>query len=125
MHAIGGMTGMPVWFVSNELMLRQRTACRGGARDQVPLWEKLVCGATGGALSWIPAYPADKIKTLWQTHQGQDARAESVFQFVRCKLRREGIAFLYRGFGATLVRAIPQTGMTIAMYDVAKARFCD
>ena len=65
----------------------------------------------------VGADPWDKMKTLWQTHP---QHGDSLLHFVRSKLRQEGLAFLYRGFGATLVRAVPQTGMTIAMYDVAR-----
>ena len=118
LHCTAGLLSMPVWFVSNELMLRQR-ASRWRGRDRVPWREKLLCGAVGGVLSWVPAYPWDKMKTLWQTSPGG---SDSMLSFMRNKLRQEGAGFLYRGFSATLVRAFPQTGMTIAMYDLARGR---
>ena len=37
-------------------------------------------------------------------------------------MREEGPRIFYRGFGATLVRAVPQTGMTMAAYNVASER---
>lgn len=68
-------------------------------------------------LSWVPAYPWDKLKTLWQTRRDED----SLSRLVRSKLRVEGLGFFYRGFSATLVRAVPQTGVTLATYDLVAA----
>ena len=67
---------------------------------------------------WIPSYPCDKMKTLWQTYGG----SMSLTSFARAKIQQEGWAFLFRGFGATLVRAVPQCGVTMAVYDFVSAR---
>lgn len=112
-----GLLSMPVWFVTNEFVMQKRADACGG-REKVPFVEKLICGAVCGSISWVPAYPFDKLKTLWQTHGGDRPLA-----FLLGKVRQEGLGFFYKGVGATLIRGLPQCGMTMAMYDVANSQF--
>lgn len=123
MNCVASLFSMPVWFVTNELMLRQRASFWQG-REHIPSHEKICCGALGGVLSWIPAYPFDKLKTLWQTHHqsGVLHANDSLLRFMRDKLRKEGASFVFRGLSATVVRAVPQTGMTIFVYNLVRGR---
>jgi len=117
--AAAGSLSMPVWFVSNDLLLRRRARAYGGRRAAVPFHEKLLCGAVCGSLSWVPAYPLDKLKTLWQT----SPEAPSLRRMAAEKAAREGWRSLcYRGLGATLARGFPQCGITMAMYELASSR---
>lgn len=117
--AAGGMLSMPVWFVGNEALLRWRAEQRGVVVADVPFWERVLCGAASGTASWVPCYPFDKMKTIWQTQGRRHPRA-SMGALLRAQLRRNGGSWsrlLYGGFGATALRGIPQCGVTMAVYD--------
>jgi len=114
MHCLAGLSSMPVWFVTNEFLIRQRAAAGQTSRHNLPFGELLVIGGISGTISWVPAYPFDKLKTLWQTHQGT-----SLVQMIHLKIQAEGVWFLYRGITPTLARAFPQCSATMACYQFA------
>lgn len=65
-------------------------------------------------------YPNDTLRRRMQM-QGADGRPpRPLRQVVADLVRVEGAGALYRGVGATLIRAIPSTGIQFGAYELAK-----
>ena len=87
---------------------------------RVTLLDEFACGAAGGTLAWAVNFPSDKAKAIVQAEAARRPGASDI-ELLRPALRAEGLlAFATRGMGATLLRAIPQTGATIVAYSQCK-----
>jgi len=80
-----------------------------------PIHVSLLAGGAAGVLSWLPVYPVDVLKTHWQT--GRRFGADTVFTMFRRGLQVEGVGWLYRGLGPTLVRTWPFNSITCVVYE--------
>jgi solute carrier family 25 carnitine/acylcarnitine transporter 20/29 len=115
-NCLASFVSMPIWFVGNELLLDWRATQKKCQRGELSFAEKVAAGAIAGTVSWVPCYPFDKMKAQWQT----TTSTEPFRILMGRKLREQGYwRFMYGGFSATLLRSIPQCGMTMAMYDWA------
>lgn len=91
----------------------------GMQRDQpVSNLGQMVCGAVSGSAAWVVAYPGDKMKAVYI-----DSPATTYAECFMPRFRKEGIFFLYRGLGASIVRGVPQCGFTMWGYQYAKEAF--
>jgi len=120
---------MALWFTTNEALLRKLRRRRGtsGSVDAgsapVPFVARLAVGSLSGALSWAVLYPFDVLKTHRQSAPLGCERPTPYRQVATELVRVDGVRALYRGFGATLLRSLPQCGFTMAVYDLTAASF--
>eukprot|EP01062_Namystynia_karyoxenos_P005666 TRINITY_DN11966_c0_g1_i1.p2 TRINITY_DN11966_c0_g1~~TRINITY_DN11966_c0_g1_i1.p2 ORF type:complete len:284 (+),score=68.04 TRINITY_DN11966_c0_g1_i1:80-931(+) len=93
--------------------------CRrfGCSRRELPAWVFPVAGAIGGAAYWMVSYPVDTVKSQMQL--GGQTAAGAV-RVLRLELRTGGLRGLYRGFGITVVRALPANATTFIAYEQAR-----
>lgn len=102
------------WLVMNESLL-QAVYKHYGCRSSFLV--TMLVGALSGSVSWLMAYPFDVIKAMRMT------APEGQYDSYRCLLRdqvraNKGYGFLWRGFNVTILRSMPQLGITMAVYDV-------
>ncbi|XP_065661368.1 mitochondrial basic amino acids transporter isoform X10 [Hydra vulgaris] len=80
----------------------------GKSVDDLRLHQLFLTGGLSGVMSWAIVYPVDVIKTRIQAKGiipiGQYKSTYDCF-LVSC--REEGLAWFFRGFGATMLRAFP------------------
>jgi len=72
--------------------------------------------------------PVERIKCLLQIQSGKPALPGQIMysgpmDCARQLLKTGGISSLYRGFGATFIRAIPQAGLYFMSYEILKKAF--
>jgi len=106
-----------VWFGLNESLNQIKIRGR-----RVGILEEFLCGATAGTLAWAVNYPSDKAKAIIQATVGQNPTATTA-QLLKPHLHSQGISFVWKGMGATLLRSVPQTGATIVAYSQSKKFF--
>ena len=103
-----------VWFGVNEWLLRSLRE-----RGRPGILEEFACGAVAGSLAWAVNFPSDKAKAIVQAAACRRPHASN-WELLRPHLQAEGVPFLWRGMSATLLRALPQTGATIATYGACR-----
>ena len=75
----------------------------------------LLAGGIAGSTSWAAIYPLDVLKSRLQT-QPQCYR-HGIWDCYRTSVAAEGHAFLYKGLGATVLRAFPVNAVTFFTYE--------
>jgi len=70
-------------------------------------------GGLCGMAAWACCYPVDVLKTHWQTN----STYTSIAQCFRSGIGAEGYSFMFKGLGATLLRAAPQHAVTFYCYE--------
>ncbi|KAG4072012.1 hypothetical protein HA402_010949 [Bradysia odoriphaga] len=85
-------------------------------------------GAFAGAMYTFTICPVERVKCLLQIQSGKAAGQGQILytgpiDCTRQLLRTGGIRSLYRGLGATFVRAIPQAGIYFMTYEILKKAF--
>eukprot|EP00747_Dinoflagellata_sp_TGD_P085621 gnl/TRDRNA2_/TRDRNA2_162946_c1_seq5.p1 gnl/TRDRNA2_/TRDRNA2_162946_c1~~gnl/TRDRNA2_/TRDRNA2_162946_c1_seq5.p1 ORF type:complete len:276 (+),score=39.94 gnl/TRDRNA2_/TRDRNA2_162946_c1_seq5:47-829(+) len=74
--------------------------------------------AMSGLLSRVPCHPLDTVKARLQSAGG--SRYRGIVDCLRLTWAGEGLAGLYRGFGAVAVAGTPATVMYMTSYEAAK-----
>lgn len=74
-----------------------------------------------GMTVWSVQYPWDTIRTLVQTDNS--ARKVSIVQTAKNRVQAHGIASLYRGLSAVIVRTVPSSIVGMVVYEFVRARF--
>jgi solute carrier family 25 carnitine/acylcarnitine transporter 20/29 len=105
------------WYGVFEFSKRQLSAADGSI-GHGPL---LLSGASAGVGYWLACYPIDVAKTMLQTQRdppkGQPLQYRHALDVISQVIKSEGVAGLFRGFGPTLVRALPASGSTFLAYE--------
>ena len=88
-----------------------------------PLWARVLAGASANTTCWLVMYPIDVCRTLQQsTPIGRgDVAQPGVLSSMRALLSEGGVVRLYRGFGLTLLRAGPVSGVLLPLFDLTLA----
>jgi solute carrier family 25 carnitine/acylcarnitine transporter 20/29 len=100
-----------VYFASYEYFCRVLSPT-GLAKD-IHGVSLLFVGAASGVLAWASTYPWDVLKTKIQAQRlhSQDCYSQRKYhgwiQALRTCVQEEGWSSLFRGFGATMLRAVP------------------
>merc|ERR1711968_339537 len=76
-------------------------------------------GLCAGALAALVVTPADVLKTRLQLAQ-QIPGAESLFLSIRNIIRTEGVAALFTGLHARMLRIPIYTGITLSTFEAVK-----
>ena len=82
--------------------------------DGVDLVKLVCCGGTAGALSWLLTSPQDVIKTRLQTDGMGKTLYRGILHCGREIYREGGWRAFCKGLNASLIRAFPANGVTLA-----------
>jgi len=107
-----------IWFASYDAI--KGTAGRAvgrGAGDEGPLVEA-ISGAAAGCATWAPIYPIDVVKSRIQTG-GLGGSTSLLGGFVAIA-KAEGAAAFFRGFGTTMMRAMPCNAVVFPFFEFTK-----
>lgn len=102
------------YFLSYEMSkiwMEQHLHCR---RDAAVT--QLTSGAVAGVLAWSCCYPIDVIKSRIQSDM-KGREYSSVWSTAVKSFRREGIRVFFRGYGASILRAVPVNATTFLTYE--------
>jgi len=102
-----------------------RDFLNSGNQGSATLWQKVVAGASAGAVASAIANPTDLIKVRMQTDGMSSGAAVSkkysgVVHCFSTTLREEGIVGLWRGVGPTMGRATALAAAELSAYDEVK-----
>ena len=90
----------------------------GGGGGGNPLLPAFVAGGCAGVAAWAVIYPLDLAKTRYQVGEFDSARA--ALRACAAEAGGGGTGGLFRGLGATVLRAAPQHGVTFVTYELVK-----
>lgn len=91
--------------------------CRESSQESVGTM--FVAGGLAGIASWIFNYPTDVIKTRLQAQTPSSVKYRGILDCVVKIVRQEGGVVLWRGLGATLVRAFVMNSAIFPAYQIA------
>jgi hypothetical protein len=77
-------------------------------------YSPMLYGAASGAISWIPIYPSDPVKTRMQN------TGVSLVEATTAIFRTHGLFGFYRGMSLALLRAIPLHGGVFTGYELCR-----
>jgi len=98
------------YFSSFELMTK-------GKKDKH--WLVFLAGGFAGIFSWITTYPQDVIKSRVQGDGfGEAAKYRGSWHCLKTAFAREGLPWLYRGFGSTVYRAFVVNAVVLGVYNL-------
>mmetsp|Transcript_478 Transcript_478/g.1156 ORF Transcript_478/g.1156 Transcript_478/m.1156 type:complete len:294 (-) Transcript_478:619-1500(-) len=83
-----------------------------------------IAGTTGGALSTLVTTPLEMVKCNLQVDR-EHSSAGGIRRVVRQSWARGGVQGLYRGFGITVVRDSPASGLYFVVYTETKKQAVD
>lgn len=106
--------GGAAWFGSYEYVTRKLTP-PGKTKDDLPATALIAAGAAAGVAYNVALYPADVVKSQMQT--SESSLRLRFGEVLRRLYAVEGVRGLYRGFGITLVRAMPCNAIIFCSYE--------
>ena len=97
-------------------------APKGTGKDEFSFWQKLIAGASSGALGSFIATPTDLVKIRFQSYSPRHKNPyKNTFDaFYRIMKYENGIYGLYKGATPTVVRAAILTSIQLSIYDQSK-----
>ncbi|KAI9285864.1 mitochondrial carrier domain-containing protein [Umbelopsis sp. AD052] len=93
----------------------KRTLVKEG--HEASVLQLMTAGAAGGLGYWAACYPLDVVKSKVQ-NQVEPPRGFYIMSTLKTIHAESGFAGLFRGFGPSLVRAIPAAGATFTAYEL-------
>lgn len=106
-----------VWFMSFEWMMNQDAKRNNVKREDIPSWKVATYGGIAGEGLWLSSYPFDVIKSKMQCDGfGAEQKFAGMMDCFRKTIAVEGFGGLWKGIGPTLLRAMPVSAGTFAVY---------
>ena len=103
------------WYLTYEIACDAISNSLDIPRDELPVRAHMTAGAIAGVMYWATIFPVDTVKSVLQTQQTDtNSSFKQAFQSI---YKEQGIRGLYRGFGATALRAAPANAMLFAGYE--------
>jgi len=96
---------------------RLHPGCRESCQESVSTM--FVAGGLAGIASWLFNYPTDVIKTRLQAQTSSSLKYKGILDCTLKIIKDEGSVVLWRGLGATLVRAFVMNSAIFPAYQVA------
>jgi ornithine carrier protein len=109
--------GGAAWFGFYELACNVLAGDRG--KDSLTQGQLMFAGSLGGIAYNAILFPADVVKSQVQAESAPGARANYFGRLAKLHAK-EGIRGLYRGFGVTLVKAVPANAAIFGTYEYAR-----
>ncbi|CAB9514565.1 Mitochondrial aspartate-glutamate transporter AGC1 [Seminavis robusta] len=125
-HPRALLTGLPVSVTGvapeksvklgvNDILKDSFLLANGGT--VLPLWSQIVSGAVAGACQVVVSSPLDVIKVRLQTRKDGEAEESGLDKFRLVWQEVNGVAGLYRGVEACLIRDISFTAVCFPLYS--------
>lgn len=110
-----------VYFASFEYMQRQFLRPKSEEGSFSRSLKLMMAGGLSGVLGWISTYPMDVIKTKIQAqaidHKSREAQYKGIVDCAKRLVNSEGPRVLWRGLGATIIRAFPTNAVIFLAYS--------
>jgi solute carrier family 25 carnitine/acylcarnitine transporter 20/29 len=104
-----------VYFAAFETIQRQLQR-----DEQISPWSLMMAGGLSGVFGWISTYPMDVIKTKIQAQPISSSKNyRGIIDCGRAIVKAEGPTVLWRGLGATIVRAFPTNAVIFLTYSMS------
>jgi len=106
--------GGAAWFGVYEYSCRQMS--KDGSKDSLSAPSLMVAGALSGIAYNTILFPADVVKSQIQADHSGD---RNYLRRLKALYASEGIKGLYRGYGITIIRAVPANAIILASFELA------
>ena len=106
--------GGAAWFGVYEATCRHLS--KDGTKDSLGAGSLMFAGALSGIAYNTVLFPADVVKSQIQAENSGD---RNYLRRLKALYKSEGVRGLYRGYGITLVRAIPANAIILASFELA------
>lgn len=120
--------GSAAWFGSYEgtsLFFRKMRDERADATLPLPIYQRLIAGATAGMSYNFIFYPADTVKSRMQTEDVTRITGgkQSFWTVTKALWRQQGLKGMYRGCGITVARSAPSSALIFTVHDILMRSF--
>jgi hypothetical protein len=100
--------------------LKKALAPSDGTAESLPMYKRVLAGATSGAIASGVANPTDLVKVRMQAaHGGQSSSLTRAFADI---VKSKGVLGLYKGSSATVARATVLAAVELSSYDFFKQK---
>lgn len=105
------------WFLSFEYMMNQDAKRNNVKREEISSLKVATYGGVAGEGLWLSSYPFDVVKSKMQTDGfGTEQKFSSMRDCFRKTYAAEGLGGFWKGIAPTLLRAMPVSAGTFAVY---------
>lgn len=106
-----------VWFLSFEYLMDLDAKRNNITRDEISSIRVATYGGLAGEGLWLASYPFDVVKSKMQTDGfGAQQKFSSMTDCFKKTFAAEGLGGFWKGIGPTLLRAMPVSAGTFAVY---------
>jgi len=129
-HYYCNTVGRVSYFCTYELLKRglmERRKNGDKPTKSLPLLDRIACAAVSGAVCWATIYPVDAIQARMYSQSAMSSSSISISKMITQMYKNGGNGFslFYRGFGPTVLRAMPISAATLPAYDAMLAWFSE
>lgn len=108
-----------VWFLTFEYLMNADVRRNEIRRDEVSTPKVAFYGGLAGEALWFGSYPFDVVKSKMQSDGfGEGMKFKSMRDCFAQTWRAEGIGGFWKGIGPTLLRAMPVSAGTFAVFEM-------
>jgi solute carrier family 25 carnitine/acylcarnitine transporter 20/29 len=109
--------GYGVWFLSFEYLMNADAKRNGIERKEISSLKVATYGGLAGEALWLSSYPLDVVKSKMQTDGfGENKSYKTMRDCFRQIWAKEGMVGFWKGIAPTLLRAMPVSAGTFAVY---------
>lgn len=106
-----------MWFLTFEYLMNQDAKRNNIKRDEISSVKVASYGGLAGEALWLSSYPFDVVKSKMQSDGfGAGQQYHSMRDCFKKTYASEGLLGFWRGLGPTLLRAMPVSAGTFAVY---------
>lgn len=106
-----------MWFLTFELLMNQDARRNNIKRDEISSLKVATYGGLAGEALWLSSYPFDVVKSKMQCDGfGAQQQFSSMRDCFKKTYAIEGAMGFWKGIGPTLLRAMPVSAGTFAVY---------
>lgn len=106
-----------MWFLTFEYLMNQDAKRNNIKRDEISSVKVASYGGLAGEALWLSSYPFDVVKSKMQSDGfGAGQQYRSMRDCFKKTYASEGLLGFWRGLGPTLLRAMPVSAGTFAVY---------
>lgn len=105
------------WFLAFEYLMNQDAKRNNVKREDISSLKVATYGGLAGEALWLSSYPFDVVKSKMQCDGfGAQQQFKSMTDCFKKTYAVEGLAGFWKGIGPTLLRAMPVSAGTFAVY---------
>lgn len=115
-----------MWFLTFELLMNQDARRNNIKRENISSLKVATYGGLAGEALWLSSYPFDVVKSKMQCDGfGAQQQFNSMRDCFKKTYAAEGLAGYWKGIGPTLLRAMPVSAGTFAVYVLFSHNFSE